>query len=69
MRGKTTELLLRDFGEVNYKRTYNLELSKLKNRTEQNCQRTNEENNQKTLQKKDKNNLTCNQRLDSLASK
>ena len=42
MRGKTTELLFRDSGEVDYKRTYNLELSKLKNRTEQNCQRTNE---------------------------
>ena len=44
MRGKTTELLLRDFGEVNYKRTYNLEISKLKKlkMTEQNCQRANE---------------------------
>ena len=49
--GKTIELSLRDFREVNI-RSYNFELSKLKNRTEQNCQRANEQNNQTTLQKK-----------------
>ena len=49
--GKITELLLRDFGEVIINELIILELSKLKNRTEQNCQRTNEKNNQTTVQK------------------
>ena len=47
--GKTIEPSLRDFREVYHKQTYNLGLNKLKNRTDRNCKRTNEQNNQTIL--------------------